>query len=89
MPQPEWQRGGDATSAIMMKHVRKIIRDKKVTTHSLRHRIEDNLIEAGIPEDVRDMILGHSSGRMGENYGGPESRLKVSAKALKKALGVD
>jgi integrase len=76
----------DAVSQALMKHVRKIVPDPKVVVHSLRHTMEDRLIEAEVPKDQRDLILGHSRGKQGETYGGPEARLKVAAKALRKAL---
>jgi hypothetical protein len=33
-------RGNDKASAMLMKRLRTVIQDKKITMHSLRHRIE-------------------------------------------------
>ena len=35
------------------------------------------------------MILGHSSGKIGEVYGGPEVRLKLARDGLERALKVE
>ncbi|CAH2399593.1 tyrosine-type recombinase/integrase [Mesorhizobium escarrei] len=78
--------GANVASAALMKHVRKVITDPKVTVHSLRHRIKDKLIAADVPANVHDMILGHSSGNVSEAYGGPEARLEVATRALQRAL---
>lgn len=79
-------RGNTSASAALMKHVRTLKAGPKVVVHSLRHTMEDRLIKARVPKDVRDMVLGHSSGSMGERYGGQEARLKVAYGALKAAL---
>ncbi len=41
---------------------------------------------AGVSKSDQDIILGHSSGSVGEDYGGDEARLEVAAKALLRAL---
>ena len=41
----------------------------KAPDHSWRHRIEDELRAAEVPEDVRDAILGHSRKTTGRQYG--------------------
>ncbi|MGX8011052.1 site-specific integrase [Mesorhizobium sp. M7A.F.Ca.MR.245.00.0.0] len=86
---PTYAREGGATAAsqVLMKHVRKVVSDPKVTVHSLRHTLKDRLVRADVPEAVQNMILGHSSGAVSEAYGGPEARLEVATKALRKALG--
>ncbi|MFN7009049.1 MAG: tyrosine-type recombinase/integrase [Allorhizobium sp.] len=80
-------RGGDAASAILMKHVRTVTTDPKIVVHSLRHTMEDRLIRARVEEFDRNLVLGHSRGGMGERYGGPDARLEVAAGAVKAALG--
>ena len=40
-------RGSDNTSAMLMKRLRTVITDKKLTMHSMRHRIKDNLHNTG------------------------------------------
>ncbi|UVK36840.1 tyrosine-type recombinase/integrase [Mesorhizobium sp. AR10] len=79
--------GGDKASAALGKHVRAAVTDRKVTTHSLRHRMEDLLVIAWVPEKLKRSIMGHSGGGAGDNYGGEEARLKVATEAMVKALG--
>lgn len=79
----------DATHAsnALMKHIRKVTTDPKITVHSLRHTMEDRLIRARVNEFDRNLVLGHSSGGMSERYGGPDARLEASLAALKAAMG--
>lgn len=81
-------RGADAASAALMKHVRAITNNAKVTVHSLRHTMEDRLIRARVDEFDRNLILGHTRGSMSERYGGPDARLEAAAEGLRKALEV-
>src|SRR5262249_3591217 len=37
----------------------------RVVMHSARHTVADRLRAAGVPEDVRDYLLGHAGGGMG------------------------
>ena len=62
-------RGMDRVSAMMMKRFRKVITDKKLSMHSLRHRMKDKLRNSGCPEDVSLAILGHSANTIATNYG--------------------
>jgi integrase len=62
-------RGRDAASAMLMKRLRRSITDKKVTMHSLRHRMKDKLRNTGCPEAVSLAILGHSTNTVAANYG--------------------
>jgi integrase len=78
--------GGDKASAALGKHVRAAVKDRKVTTHSLRHRMEDLLVIAWVPEKLKRSIMGHSGGGAGDNYGGEEARLKVATEAMLKAF---
>lgn len=80
------KRGSDAASAILMKHVRKVVADRKVTVHSLRHSMKDRLRLAGVEPGAIDEILGHSSGKVSERYGGDEARLEVITAAMKKSI---
>jgi integrase len=52
-----------------MKRLRTVITDKKLTIHSLRHRMKDKLRNTGCPEDVSLVILGHSTNTVAANYG--------------------
>ncbi len=78
--------GPDAASAALGKHVRACVSDLKVTTHSLRHLMKDRLRLAGVTKGDQDIVLGHSSGNVGEDYGGDEARLKVAERAMKAAV---
>ena len=82
-------RGSDAASGALMKQIRKVTTDRKVATHSLRHLMADKLRLAGACQVVQDNILGHSSGNVADNYGGPEVRLKMAQEGLIKASKVD
>ena len=62
-------RGNDAASAMLMKRLRRAITDKKLTMHSLRHRMKDKLRNTGCPEAISLAILGHSTNTVAANYG--------------------
>ena len=62
-------RGNDAASAMLMKRLRGVITDKKLTMHSLRHRMKDKLRNTGCPEAISMAILGHSTNTVAANYG--------------------
>ena len=62
-------RGNDAASAMLMKRLRTIITDQKLTMHSLRHRMKDKLRNTGCPEAISMAILGHGSNTVAANYG--------------------
>ena len=62
-------RGSDAASAMMMKRLRTVIADGKLTMHSLRHRMKDGLRNTACPEAVSLVILGHGSKTVASNYG--------------------
>lgn len=49
-----------------MKHLRHVTENNKIVIHSLRHRMEDKLGNAGIQEYDRNLIMGHSKGTMSE-----------------------
>jgi len=78
--------GASSASAALGKHVRACVPDPKVTTHSLRHLMKDRLRIAEVTKADQDIVLGHSSGSVGEDYGGDEARLKVAERALIEAL---
>ncbi|TPI83483.1 tyrosine-type recombinase/integrase [Mesorhizobium sp. B2-8-9] len=82
--------GASSASAALGKHVRAVVTDPKVTTHSLRHLMKDRLRLAGVSKADQDIVLGHSSGSEGEKYGrGQEAMLEVAQRALKAALGIE
>ncbi|MGX7875116.1 tyrosine-type recombinase/integrase [Mesorhizobium sp. ORM6] len=74
--------GATSASAALMKHVRAVVKDPKAVVHSLRHNMKDRLRVAGVSKVIQDMILGHSSGGVGEDYGSMEARLKVTTDAM-------
>lgn len=80
--------GADMASAAIMKHIRTVTDDKKPTIHSLRHKMKDRLISAGASQQDPDAILGHSSEKIGDNYGSVRARLMATIGALKKAYGL-
>ncbi|TIL43656.1 tyrosine-type recombinase/integrase [Mesorhizobium sp.] len=79
-------KGASSASAALGKHVRACVTDPKATTHSLRHLMKDRLRLAGVTKSDQDIVLGHSSGSVGEDYGGDEARLEMARRALEKAL---
>lgn len=81
-------RGPASASAALGKHVRACVSDPKATTHSLRHLMKDRLRLAGVTKSDQDIVLGHSSGSVGEDYGGDEVRLEVARRALERALAI-
>ena len=62
-------RGMDRVSAMMMKRFRKVITDKKLSMHSLRHRMKEKLRNTGCPEVVSMAILGHGTNTVAANDG--------------------
>jgi integrase len=84
------REGGPASaSAAIGKHVRTVVTDPKIgPAHSLRHLMKDRLRLAGVSKSDQDIVLGHSSGSVGEDYGGDEVRLEVAKRALERALGL-
>ncbi|RVC08966.1 tyrosine-type recombinase/integrase, partial [Mesorhizobium sp. M7A.F.Ca.CA.002.15.2.1] len=78
-------KGASSASAALGKHVRACVTDPKATTHSLRHLMKDRLRLAGVTKSDQDIVLGHSSGSVGEDYGGDEARLEMARRALEKA----
>jgi integrase len=78
--------GGDSASAALGKHVRACIEDRKIVTHSLRHRIRTLTVRAGVPVDERRFLLGHSQGSGSEMvYDNEYSNLMGAKRALKAA----
>ena len=62
-------RGMDNCSQMLMKRLRTVITDKKLTMHSLRHRMKDKLRNTGCPDAISMAILGHASNTVAANYG--------------------
>jgi integrase len=82
------KKGASSASAALGQHVRACVSDPKVVTHSLRHLMKDRLRHAGVSKTDQDIVLGHSSGSVGEDYGGDQVRLEVAKRALEKALNM-
>ena len=81
-------RGSDAASAMLMKWLRGVIADPKVTVHSLRHRLKDKLRNTGCPEALSNEILGHSQGTTASNYGSGYA-IEVMRAAMARAWETD
>jgi integrase len=71
---------------MLMKRLRTVITDKKITMHSLRHRMKDKLRNTGCPENLSMEILGHSQGSVAANYGSGYA-IEVMREALVKVWG--
>jgi integrase len=82
------ERGADAASAILMKHIRAVTDDTKIGNHSLRHTMKDRLIRARVNDTEQNLLLGHLVGGEGRRYGSDYARLEAVAGALKAALGI-
>lgn len=73
-PDLEADRHGKRTSALSKafgRYLRALKLDQggRVVMHSARHTVADRLRAAGVPEDVRDYLLGHAGGGTGRRYG--------------------
>ena len=79
-------RGGRAWQ-VVGKWVREtvgITDPRKAPDHSWRHRVEDELRAAGVPEDVRDAVMGHARRTTGRVYGVRGEALRRLAEAVEK-----
>lgn len=82
-------RGADAASAALMKHLRAVTTDPKHAVHSLRHNMKDKLMLAEVASLDQNLILGRALGGTGDRvYGGDAAKLRVTTRAMKKALGL-
>ncbi|QXT40046.1 tyrosine-type recombinase/integrase [Gymnodinialimonas ceratoperidinii] len=77
------ERGADAASAALMKHLRSFTTDKRHKVHSLRHGMKDRMRKAGVDKAAQDVVLGHAAPNIGETYGGSEGLLAVALRALR------
>jgi integrase len=77
-------RGADSASQMLMKRLRKVVKDNKKTVHSLRHSMKDALRNSGCPEELAKALLGHSDGSVASRYGSGYT-LDVMREALAKA----
>lgn len=81
--------GPVAASAALMKHVRAVTKDPKHVVHSLRHNMKDLLILADVSSLNQNLVLGHALGGVGDRvYGGDVAKLRVTTRAMKRALGI-
>lgn len=76
------ERGPDAASAALMKHLRGFTSDKRYKVHSLRHGFKDRMRKAGVDKVSQDIVLGHAPVNVGETYGGEEGLLAVALRAM-------
>ncbi|WP_171234256.1 tyrosine recombinase XerC [Ruegeria sp. HKCCA6837] len=79
-------RGADSASQVLIKHLRTITPDNRLTVHSTRHAMKDRLRLAGVDPVVQKFALGHAASGVGETYGGPEARLKLVPEAFEKVM---
>jgi integrase len=77
-------RGADSASQMLMKRLRKVVKDPKKSIHSLRHSMKDALRNSGCPEELGKAILGHSDGSVASRYGSGYT-LDVLRQAMEKA----
>lgn len=80
------QNGASSASSMMSRAVRAVVEDRKVVTHSLRHRIKDLLWLAGYAETEHGLLMGQSTGNVSHDYGGDDARLEVAHRMLRTAL---
>jgi len=57
---------------------------RKAPDHSWRHRMEDELRNADVPEDVRDAIAGHARKTVGRVYGVRGESLRRLSQAIER-----
>ena len=77
-------RGADSASQMLMKRLRKVVKDPKKSIHSLRHSMKDALRNSACSEELGKAILGHSDGSVASRYGSGFT-LDVMREALAKA----
>jgi integrase len=67
---PLFRGSKEAATLRIGRWLRKIgIKDKAKVLHSFRHRAQDRLRAAGVPEDLRWAILGHEKRTIASGYG--------------------
>ena len=69
---------------MLMKRLRKVVKDPKKSIHSLRHSMKDALRNSGCPEELGKALLGHSDGSVASRYGSGYT-LDVLRQAMEKA----
>lgn len=81
--------GPTNASQALMNHVREITKDPRYVVHSLRHNMKDALVLAEVALYDQNLILGHALGGVGDRvYGGAPAKLRVTTKAMLRALAV-
>ena len=82
-------RSSDRVSASLMKYVRQVTTDRRVTTYSLRHCMSDRLRLAGVSDTTRRGLLGHSNQGAAESYGSHTAYRIVLMEAMEKAMALE
>jgi integrase len=59
-------------------------KDRKLALHSFRHSMEDALLEAGVPEDIRNRLTGHTNKGVGSRVYGSREVFGVLDRAMQK-----
>lgn len=81
------KRGGDAVSASLMKHLRRVSVDEKHVIHSLRHNMKDRLVLAEVASLDQNLIMGWTLEGVGNRvYGGAVAKLRATTKAMLRAF---
>lgn len=60
------------------------IKDRRKCFHSFRHGFKDTCRSCGIPKEIHDQLTGHTSGDVGDLYGGDEFPIQPLAAAIAK-----
>jgi integrase len=76
-------RGADSASQMLMKRLRKVVKDPKKSIHSLRHAQADALRNSGCPDELQRAIQGHSDSSVASRYGSGYT-LEVMREAMEK-----
>lgn len=88
---PELERGAggkltDSWSKWFGRYLRETvaITDSRITFHSFRHAFKDACREAGIAEEIHDILTGHKRGGVGRSYGSDRFPIGPLAEAVRK-----
>ena len=71
-------KAATSSSKQLMKHLRKVTKDRGKVIHSIRHTYKDLLRDAHVSTENNDFITGHSSGDVAGRYGkGPSLKTRL------------
>lgn len=76
-------RGANAASALLMRRVRQVTENPKVSVHSLRHSFADQCDLKGVSPVDKSALLGHLPTNASErHYGSRQAKLTVLVRAI-------